>query len=212
MRAGLIGATGLIGEQVLTQLLADPECASVRVWARRGDGPSHPKLDWQTVDFDQLAEQADFSSLDSVFCCLGTTTAKAGRAGLEKVDLDYVVACARLARAAEVACFCVVSSVGASPSALAHYSRTKGRMETALRALEFPSLEIVRPSLLLGARSEHRPGEALAQKLAPALNCLLPGPLRRYQAIRAQDVAQAMIQLAHRAEPGSHARHLPLNA
>ncbi len=210
LRAGLIGATGLVGQAVLEQLLADPACTQLRVWARRDSSRTDTRLDWQLCDFERLAETADCSGLDVVFCCLGTTTAKAGKAGLEKVDLAYVHAIAQAARAAGVSCFCVISSIGANASSPVHYSRTKGRMEAALRALEFPSLQIIRPSLLLGERPDNRPGEALGQKLAPLLNRLLCGPLQRYRAISAGDVASAMIELGKNATPGQRIHHLPL--
>ncbi len=210
MRAGLIGATGLVGSALLQQLLEDPDCTALRVWARRPADLSADKLDWQQIDFDALRAQIDCSGLDMVFCCLGTTTAKAGKTGLEKVDLDYVVASAEAARSAGVPGFCVVSSLGANCASPVHYSRTKGRMESALVTLGFDCLEILRPSLLLGQRSEHRPGEALGQRLAPLLNRLLIGPLKRYRAIEAGEVARAMRLLGKAAQPGVHLRFLPL--
>ena len=82
MRIGLIGATGLVGQAALEQLLADDAVVEVRVWARQPAPCAHPRLSWQVVDFEQLASQADCSGLDSVLCCLGTTTGKAGRDGL----------------------------------------------------------------------------------------------------------------------------------
>lgn len=211
MRAGLIGATGLVGRNVLQQLLADADCEVVRVWARREAPLSDAKLDWRQIDFDALDRQADCTALDVVFCCLGTTTAKAGKTGLEKVDLNYVVTCAQAAKAAGVPRFCVVSSLGANCASPVHYSRTKGRMESALVALGFESLEILRPSLLLGERGEHRPGEALGQRLAPLLNRLLIGPLKRFRAIPASEVAAAMVELGKAAESGVHIRYLPLD-
>lgn len=210
MRAGLIGATGLVGSALLQQLLDDPDCTTLRVWARRGSDLSADKLDWRQIDFGDLREQIDCSGLDMIFCCLGTTTAKAGKAGLEKVDLDYVVACAQAAHSAGVPGFCVISSLGANCASPVHYSRTKGRMEAALVTLGFDCLEILRPSLLLGQREEHRPGEALGQRLAPLLNRLLIGPLKRYRAIEASEVAHAMRLLGKAAEPGTHLRYLPL--
>lgn len=210
MRAGLIGATGLVGKSLLNQLLAADDCEMLRVWARRPCLSETDKLDWQQPDFEQLATQADCSGLDVVFCCLGTTKAKAGKDGLEKVDHDYVLALAQAARAAGVRQFCVISALGASTRSPAHYSRVKGQMEAGLRTLNFEQLDILRPSLLLGERSETRPGEDLGQRMAPALNALLPGPLKRYRAISGDDVAAAMLQLGRRPAPGQHIHYLPL--
>lgn len=211
MRVGLIGATGLVGAAALDQLLADDSVVEVRVWARRAAPFSHPRLEWTQVDFEQLTNQARCENLDTVLCCLGTTTGKAGRDGLVKVDHDYVLSTAEAARSAGVPGFAVISALGASPHSPSHYSRVKGRMENALRALGFDSLEILRPSLLLGERSETRRAEDLAQACAPVLNALLPGPLKRYRAIDARQVASDLIQVAKQAEPGTHIQFLPLS-
>ncbi len=211
MRVGLIGATGLVGQATLQQLLADDGIAEVRVWARQPAPFAHPRLKWLAVDFEQLASQADCSGLDSVLCCLGTTTGKAGRAGLVKVDHDYVLSIANTARAAGVSGFAVISALGASERSPSHYSRVKGRMENALRTLGFASLEILRPSLLLGERDESRRSEDFAQACAPLLNPLLAGPLKRYRAIDASEVAAALIRVAKQSEPGVHVRFLPLD-
>ena len=210
MHFGLIGATGLIGREVVKALLADTDCEHLRVFARKSSLSSHPKMDWRVVEFDRLETKADCRGLNAMLCALGTTTGVAGKAGLERVDHDYVVAAGKAARAAGCERFAVISAVGASPHAAVHYSRTKGRMEADLEALGFASLEILRPSLLLGQRNEHRAGEALGQKLSPLLSPLLAGPLRRYRPIHARDVAATMIDLAKRGEPGTHRRHLPL--
>ena len=209
MRAGLIGATGLVGQEILQQLLQDDECSALRVWARRAETLAHPKQQWCAIDFDQLENLADFSGLDVVFCALGTTQGKAGRAGLQKVDHDYVLACARAARKAGIERFVVVSSLGASAKSPSFYSRVKAAMQNDLRELGFASLEIVQPSLLLGERDEARPAEMLGQKMAPVMNLLLP---RHYRAISGADVARAMIHLAKAAQPGCHIRRLPLDA
>ncbi len=211
MRVGLIGATGLVGAAALDQLLADDAVDQVRVWARRPAPFAHPRLEWLQVDFEQLANHARCDDLDTVLCCLGTTTGKAGRDGLVKVDHDYVLALAEAAKSAGVPGFAVISALGASTNSPSHYSRVKGRMENGLRALGFKSLEILRPSLLLGERSESRRAEDLAQACAPVLNALLPGPLKRYRAIEGRQVAADLIQVAKQAEPGAHIRFLPLS-
>lgn len=209
LRVGLIGATGLIGRSLLEQMLADDAVSGVRVFARRGGLSDEPKLDWQTLDFDHFAEEADLDGLGSLCCCLGTTTGKAGKAGLEKVDRDYVLAAARAAHAAGIDSFAVISSLGANPKSLVHYSRVKGQMEAGLREIGFGHLDIFRPSLLLGDRPESRLGEDIGKAMAPALNALLPGKLKRYRAIPASAVASAMLARVKQAEPGTHIRFLP---
>ena len=60
----------------------------------------------------------------------------------------------------------------------------------------FEQLDILRPGLLLGARSESRPGEAFAQRVMPRIAFMLLGPLRKYRPISAGVVAAAMVGTA----------------
>ncbi|MGQ0585686.1 MAG: NAD(P)H-binding protein, partial [Gammaproteobacteria bacterium] len=142
---------------------------------------------------------------------LGTTLRAAGsQPAFERVDYHMVVDLARATHKAGAKRFFVVSSVGASEHAAAFYSRVKGRMEGAVRALPFEAVHIVRPSLLLGERAERRPGEKLAQLGAPLLGPLLVGPLARYRAVPAADVADALVRLARGTATGPQVHHLPL--
>lgn len=208
-RTALIaGATGVVGRQLLSLLLAEPRYASVHVLSRRPLAHEEAGMQVHEVNFDQLGAHAGLFDVDDVFCCLGTTLKQAGsKAAFEKVDHDYVVALARLAGAAQARRFIMISAVGANPKAMAFYSRVKGRTEADVLDAGPPTVHIVRPSLLMGEREEHRPGEALAQKLMPALNPLLGGPLRRYRGVEAQAVAQKMLTLALEGPEGHHVHH-----
>ncbi|MGH2521716.1 MAG: NAD(P)H-binding protein, partial [Anaerolineales bacterium] len=128
----------------------------------------------------------------------------------ERVDYHMVVDLARAAHKAGARRFFVVSAIGASEHSPAFYSRVKGRMEKAVRQLPFEAVHVVRPSLLLGERAERRPGEKLAQLLAPLLGPFLVGPLAKYRAVPAGDVADALVKLARGAATGAHVHHLPL--
>ncbi|GAC1633102.1 MAG: oxidoreductase [Nevskia sp.] len=213
LRTALIaGATGLVGSSLLTQLLAHPGYGQVRVLGRRAPALSHAKLVFVPSTLENLDALPGASlAVDDVYCCLGTTTAKAGgRAGLERVDYHMVVGLARAAQAQGAKQFLVVSAAGASGKSPAFYSRVKARMEQAVAAAGYATVHIVRPSLLLGARSESRPAEALAQKIAPLLAPFCIGPLRKYRPITGNDVAAAMIALANAGAAGVQVHDLPL--
>ncbi len=206
----LAGATGAIGQQLLPLLLASPDYGRVKVIGRRPPAQTHAKLEAVTSDFSDLPALGSQLAVDDVYCCLGTTQAKSGRTGLEQVDHDYVVALATAALAQGARQFLVVSSIGASSHSPSFYSRVKGRMEEDVAALGYPSLRIVQPSLLLGPRDEHRPGEAFAQKLSPLLSPLLAGPLAKYRPISTQAVAEALLTLSRRPYQGTRVHTLPL--
>src|SRR5690606_36081904 len=101
--------------------------------------------------------------IDVAFCCLGTTQAQAGsEAAFRAVDVDLVLAFARRARELGARHLLVISAIGADRDSSFFYNRVKAEMEDALRQQDWPQLTIVRPSLLLGPRSEQRLAERLA--------------------------------------------------
>ncbi len=212
VRTALVaGATGAVGSALLTRLLADARYGTVNVLTRRPLGLNHSKL--VELPLDDLGPAALGAKLlaEDVFCCLGTTQKKAGsRAGFERVDYHLVLELARAALAQGAKQFLVVSSVGASLKAASFYLRVKARMEQAVLDLGYTGTHILRPSLLIAARQESRPGEWLAQKLAPLADPLLQGRLAIYRTVRAEDVADAMLRLALRNIAGGHSHHLPL--
>ena len=196
----LVGATGLVGQSVLTQALADPHVARVVALTRR-PLTAHPKLENPLVAFDALPAEAPWWAVDGAICTLGTTIKKAGsRPAFRRVDHDYPLAIATLARRHGTAAFALVSSVGADATSRTFYLRTKGETERDLTALNFPSLTILRPSLIGGARAERRPAEALALRFFAAVSFLLP---RRYRIVPAERIAQKLLAAALAAAPGA---------
>lgn len=207
----LAGATGLVGSRLLPRLLDDPRYAAVRVLTRRPLGVTHPRLHVIHTDYADLPALSDALGADDVYCCLGTTQKAAGsKAAFEAVDLSLVAGLAQGARRAGAKRFLVISAVGAGRQSPSFYSRVKARMEQAVSALDYEAVHILRPSLLLGERAEHRPAEALGQKLAPLLSPLLRGPLAPYRPVTADEVAQALRRLAFSDQRGVHIHTLPL--
>ena len=199
----LVGATGLVGGHCLRQLLADDAWSQVVVLARRRLAASHPKLVARLVDFDRLGQLSGFPRVTDVFCALGTTIAKAGsQPEFYKVDFTYVVETARLAAVSGARQFLLVSAVGADRSSSIFYSRVKGETEEAVRKLPLPGIQIFRPSILAGERSESRPFERVGLAAFSAVSFAMVGPLRRYRPVAAEDVARAMLEVARREIPG----------
>lgn len=193
----LAGATGLVSGQVLARLLARADGPVVLAPSRRPLAISHARLRPLPAMPDPagLAEAAG-GPLAAYVCCLGTTIRRAGsREAFLAVDRDLVLGLAELARGQGARQAVLVSSVGASAQSNNFYLRVKGEAERGLAALGFDRVDCLRPGLLLGERAESRPAEALGQRVAPVLNPLLRGPLRRYRAIAADDVAAAAVAL-----------------
>ena len=194
----LVGASGLVGAECLRLLLADPVFGRVVVLVRRPlEGvPPSPKLAAHVVDFDHLDAHADLLAADQLVCALGTTIGQAGsKERFRAVDHGIPLALAKLGVERGVRHVPLVSALGADPRSRVFYNRVKGELEEALSALPLRSLTIVRPSLLLGDRREFRLGESIAKRFA----FLMPG---KYAAIRAHDVAAALVRLAKADAPG----------
>jgi uncharacterized protein YbjT (DUF2867 family) len=131
--------------------------------------------------------------LQMVLASAETTIAKAGSVEqLQKVDRDYVRDFGAVAKKAGAERLSVVSALGADPRSINYYNRTKGEMEALLAEMDFPSLRIFRPSLLLGERQERRPKEMVAGLVLGALSPVMVGPLVRYRGVAAAQVARAM--------------------
>jgi uncharacterized protein YbjT (DUF2867 family) len=122
------------------------------------------------------------------------------------VDHDHVLTVATKAKSAGAHRFALVSSVGAGPASRSFYLRTKGETERDLQALGFETLEVLRPSLLLGERSERRPAEAMGIAVTRGLSALMVGRLRSYRPIPADQVAAAMVAGLLQGKPGVHVR------
>ncbi|PSN75551.1 NAD(P)-binding protein [Corynespora cassiicola Philippines] len=180
--AVLAGSTGLVGSQLLSQLLAHPSFTSVFAYARRDlpNPSSSPKLHpltstdsstWPTL----FPSAATAPSPRFFFSALGTTRAAAGSVEAQrKIDLDLNLALATAAKAAGVETYVLISSVGASSTSRAPYTQMKGELEDKVKELGFKNTVILRPGVLLGDRQESRPAEAVIRGVAGVLRRVSP--------------------------------------
>ena len=199
----LAGASGFVGGYVLEALLAAPDLGRIFAVTRRPLGREHPRLANRIVQFDKLGAQLKGITCQVALCCLGTTRRQAGsQEAFRQVDLDYVLALAAAAKAAQAQRFVVLSSAGADPESRNFYLRTKGEMERALVGVGFAAVDILQPGLLLGWRREMRPLELAAGFLMPVVNPLLMGAREPYRAISARTVAAGMVAAARSGRKG----------
>ena len=189
----VVGSTGLVGEEVVN-LLASKEIP-VRALCRSDLISSDPFVENIKVNFDRLDEyQEHFKEINDVYICLGTTISKAGsQEAFEKVDIEYCLETAKLALEAGVKNLSLITSMGADPGSSNFYLRTKGIIEDKISQLDFQSISIHRPGLLIGARKEMRLAELIGQKIHPAVNLLLLGKLSKFRCIKVEILARAMI-------------------
>lgn len=200
----LLGATGLVGGELLRLLLADRTVGRVVALGRRpvtmpkGTSPDQlRKLDARVVDLERLDAVADaFNGVEQIYCALGTTIRQAGsQERFRQVDHDVPLAAARLGMQLGARHFLLVSALGADPASRIFYNRVKGEVERDVAAVGYRSVTVVRPSLLLGERSEFRLGEEVAKRIG----WLIPG---KWAPVHAADVAAALVAARARDESG----------
>ena len=191
----VIGATGMVGSELVKLLLQDARFDKVVVFVRRSSKINHQKLTEHLIDFDRPETWEPLVKGDVLFSALGTTISKAGSKQKQyEIDFTYQYNFAKAAAANDVKGYVLISSAGANADANIFYSRMKGELEEAVKKLPFTFIHIIRPGLLTGDRNEFRLGERLA---APVLSLLqYIKPLKKYRPIHARVVAQAMLNAA----------------
>jgi len=206
MKALIAGATGLVGQKLLNLLLHDSSYDKVTVVARRPSKIIHEKLEWIVLpDFHQLLSLSDKIQADHIYCCLGTTMAKAkSKKRFKEVDFEYPLKLAELGEKIGAKKFLLVSALGANSKSFLFYNRIKGQIENAISSYPYQTIGIFRPSVLKGKRNEVRMGEDLSHFVLPALNILTINLLRRYLPISASAVALAMQRFAESKKVGCH--------
>lgn len=195
MKAILIGATGLIGTELLKQLLEDAAFESVKVLVRKSTGVISAKLEEVIVDFDNLDISANELKGDVLFSTLGTTLKTAGSKERQyEIDYGMQFNSAKFARENGVNRLVLLSSAGANAKSSIFYSKMKGELDEAVEKLGFENVAIIRPSMLVGDRKEFRLSEKIFTPLMYAFTWI-PG-LRKYRPIKDTAVAKAMINAA----------------
>lgn len=195
MEAIIAGATGLIGNNLLQQLLDHPGYTKVIALVRKKIPLQHPKLEQLVLDFDRLEDYKNEIKGDVVFCALGTTKNKTpDQEQYRKIDYQYPLDIAFIAQQNGVSQYHLVSALGASEKSAIFYSKLKGEVERDLKTIPFNAIHIYRPSLLDGKRKEYRSVEKVMIGLMRILNPLLIGGLKKYRSIKVEKVASAMLK------------------
>lgn len=192
MTALVIGATGLVGTELVAQLLLNDQFKEVKIFSRRTANNNHPKLKEYLIDFNDVRQWRNLVQGDVLFSALGTTLKQAGSKGAQfKIDYTYQYQFAKAAFENGVKQYVLVSAAYASPRSKIFYSKMKGILEKDVQKLLFDQITILRPGMLTGNRKEKRFGEKLG---TPILNMLqhIPG-LKSLKPIPASTVARAMV-------------------
>jgi uncharacterized protein YbjT (DUF2867 family) len=203
----IVGATGLVGSNVLRYTAASGRYDKIYSIQRKLVEDAPASIQQIILESLDNMEDVDIDSIEDVYCCLGTTIKKAGnKEAFRKVDYDYPVKVCAWSATKGAKHLLVISAMGANKKSIFFYNQVKGELEETLsQQYLIPYVSVLRPSLLMGLRTESRPGEKLAVHLANIINPLMVGSLRKFRGIKAEDVAKAMVFIAS-TTPNQHVR------
>ncbi|WP_213781612.1 NAD(P)H-binding protein [Caballeronia sp. dw_276] len=191
MKLLLLGATGLVGRETLKLALSNDVLSEVIAPTRQPLAPNDRLVNPVGESLEKLVPNLMSYRPDAIICALGTTQAKAGsKEAFRYVDYELPVAIGKVAHAAGVARYAIVTAMGASTGSMSFYYRTKGEVERDIQTIGFPSLSICRPSLIDGERNEKRGAEHAALTLLRVLAPVLP---RRFRVNPADAIAASLI-------------------
>lgn len=205
VRIVIVGATGMVGGYALRYALSLPAVERVTSISRRKTGLSHPKLDEVLhQDFSDCSGLAQtLAGQDAAVFCLGTYTGTVSDAEMRTITVDYTVEFARFLRTSSPdASFSFLSGSGADPTGQSRmaFARYKGEAEKTLLASGFPRLYIFRPAYIYPVEPRKEPNFSyrLLRAIYPVFQLLFPN-----QVIRADDLAEAMVDVAIRTGAGT---------
>lgn len=188
----IVGSTGLVGGNVI-KVLSNKKQRAVAL-TRRSIPNLPPNITEMIIDFDAFEKNGSLPSCNNVFICLGTTIKTAGsKENFRKVDIDYCLSIARKAKESGAETLSLISSIGANSSSKNFYLKTKGELEESIQRLGFSTVNIFRPSFLVGERSEKRLAEKIAINLAKIMDLFLIGTASKYRSVKAESLAKTMV-------------------
>ena len=202
-KAIVIGATGMVGTQLIKQLIENETYSEIVSLVRRASGITHPKLKEQIINFDEPENWSNVVTGDVLFSTLGTTLAQAKNKEAQfEVDFTYQFTVAKIAAKNGVSNYVLISSAGSNSNSIVFYTSMKGKLEDAVKRLPFNVISIIRPGQLAGDRTEKRTSEKIGLSVMHFINKL--GMMKRYKPIYAHKVARAMINAAEKIESGTY--------
>ena len=193
----VIGATGLVGRELLKQLNQLESCEKITAVVRHENVElkALEKVQQFILDDFLLLNDEDVNGYSHAFSCLGTTLKKAGsKQKFYNVDYEINAHFADLFESTKTH-YVLVSAMGANVHSKFFYNKVKGELESHIKSLGLECVSILQPSLLLGERQEQRVIEGAIQKLYRKFSHLVPNTFK-YKPVTAEQVAHCMVEVA----------------
>lgn len=196
MKAIIIGATGLVGNLILKEVLNDNDFSEVRIFVRTSTGIINSKLKEIVSPLKEITTLSSEIQGDVLFNALGTTIKKAGsQKEQQRIDRDLPVNFTKIASVNGVKIILNVSSVGANMNG-GFYLKTKAEMEEGTEKFYPDKIFHFRPGLLVGKRKDFRLVERIAFGVMKLIDPFLTGSSKKYRSMPADKLAKAMVSLS----------------
>ncbi|WP_334126263.1 NAD-dependent epimerase/dehydratase family protein [Empedobacter brevis] len=149
----ITGATGMVGEGILQECLANPEVEKILLINRKPSGYSHPKIEEiihpDLSDISSLSEKV--TGYDACYFCTGVSSVGMNEEQYTKVTYDLTLEFAKtLAALNPQMTFCYVSGAGTDSTEKGKqmWARVKGKTENDLMKLPFKAVYNFRPAFM----------------------------------------------------------------
>jgi uncharacterized protein YbjT (DUF2867 family) len=193
MNAVILGASGLVGHELLELLIMDKRFEKIDLLSRRELEIRSVSVTNHVVNLEEFDEWPIHHKVDVLYIAFGTTMKKAGsRERQIEVDVTIPTEVMKLAKQNGVQRCVVVSALGVSQRSPFFYSRMKAQLDQNARDIGFQQLVLVKPSVLEGPRLEKRTGEKMSIIIGNAI--AKTGLINQYKPVESISVAKAMIQ------------------
>ena len=193
----LFGSSGLIGSNLLDNLINNNNYNKIKIFVRGLPSINNSKVEVIKTDFMDLDTLKENLIGDDCFFCIGTTHKDTpDKNEYRRIEYDLPVHLAKIAKFNSINNFIYVSSIGANPKASSTYLKNKGQAEEELKKIGFSNLSIIQPSFLVGNRKAFRISEALGIPVMKFLSLFFLGGFKKYTPINVEIVVKAMIKIA----------------
>ncbi|WP_436873041.1 nucleoside-diphosphate sugar epimerase [Acinetobacter haemolyticus] len=196
-KAIVIGATGLVGQALVSELQQSDSFETITVVVRKklDTLDSYSKVNQLMIEDFLLLNDEDVNTYTHAFSCLGSTIKKAGsKEAFYAIDYEINAHFADLIQDKNIH-FLIVSALGANANSPVFYNKVKGELEDYVKSLSIFKLSIFQPSLLIGKRSDVRLLEDMAQTAFKLIEKKWTKPFK-FKPVTAEQLAHTMVVAA----------------
>jgi len=191
----MMGATGAVGTEVVGTLLESPALGTLTLLGRRPlESIKDHRVVQQNVDiFTPSTYSSMLPNHDCAICTLGVgEPSKMPKADFVRIDktavLDFTTQCKK----SGVSHFHLLSSVGVDAKSRSFFLHTKGELQEELKNLNFDSLSLIHPSMILTPENRYGLSQAITLAVWPWLSHLMIGPLQKFRGVPVETLGTAI--------------------